>query len=315
MSPPSDSAEQLSPADVAVAAVALAGPLLASHLAGLGLERPFGVAAARCVVQLTALGYVLLPIFHADSLVITLLYVLFMTVVAAVEATNRLPYRYALDLLHVWVATAAAAAVFGAWGLYLVMHVGMTARYAVPVVGMLLGNTTTALSVGLSTVLTELHDGRDRIEALLALGASRWEATREDVFGKALRLGLTPTLNQMSVIGLVSLPGMFTGQVLGGTSPLQAALYQVVIMFLIAGTTSVTLVTACGLAIAANTDAAHRLRSERLTTPSDWRRRWDQLRALLRRTYGAARQERRGSGDEEDAGEVRRSLVASESSG
>lgn len=64
--------------------------------------------------------------------------------------------------------------------------------------------------------------GADRIERLLSLGASRAEATRE-LLGRSVRLAMTPLLNQMSVVGLVSIPGMMTGQILGGSNPDQAA--------------------------------------------------------------------------------------------
>ena len=64
--------------------------------------------------------------------------------------------------------------------------------------------------------------GKGRIELLLAIGASRMEASRETM-QRCLVLALTPVLNQMSVMGVVSIPGMMTGQILGGTSPSQVA--------------------------------------------------------------------------------------------
>ena len=63
--------------------------------------------------------------------------------------------------------------------------------------------------------------GRDRVELLLAIGATRWEATRETV-GRSVRVACTPILNQMNVVGLVSIPGMMTGQILSGSDPSQA---------------------------------------------------------------------------------------------
>ena len=63
--------------------------------------------------------------------------------------------------------------------------------------------------------------GRDRIELKLAIGASRWEATQETL-QRATRVALTPILNQMNVVGIVSIPGMMTGQILSGSDPSQA---------------------------------------------------------------------------------------------
>ena len=62
--------------------------------------------------------------------------------------------------------------------------------------------------------------GKDKIELLLSLGATRWEATRE-IIQRSVRVAMTPVLNQMNVVGIVSIPGMMTGQILGGTDPSQ----------------------------------------------------------------------------------------------
>jgi putative ABC transport system permease protein len=92
----------------------------------------------------------------------------------------------------------------------------------------------------------ELTARRDRVEMALALGATRWEAAR-DPARQAARAGMIPTLNQMAVVGVVSLPGMMTGQVLAGQSPLQAVRYQIVIMFLIAAASALGTVGAVWL--------------------------------------------------------------------
>ena len=85
------------------------------------------------------------------------------------------------------------------------------------------------------------------METLLALGATRWEAARQPI-QQAVRTGMVPTINAMMVVGLVSLPGMMTGQLLGGVPPLQAVMYQIVIMFLLAAATSLGTVGAVLLA-------------------------------------------------------------------
>jgi putative ABC transport system permease protein len=102
---------------------------------------------------------------------------------------------------------------------------------------MLLHNTLTGVSLGLDRFTTDLAARRDHVETLLALGATRWEAARRPI-QQAVRTGMVPTINTMMVIGLVSLPGMMTGQLLSGVDPLDAVKYQIVIMFLIAAGTS-----------------------------------------------------------------------------
>lgn len=91
---------------------------------------------------------------------------------------------------------------------------------------MLLGNATSGVSLGLSNIIDALTTQRAQVETMLALGATRWEATQAHVH-RAIITAMTPVLNQMSVVGVVSIPGMMTGQILGGQAPMQAARYQV----------------------------------------------------------------------------------------
>jgi len=110
-------------------------------------------------------------------------------------------------------------------------------HYAIPLVGMILGNTLNGIALGLDRLGSELNARRAEVESLLALGATRWEAAREPV-RQAIRTGMIPIINAMMVVGIVSLPGMMTGQLLAGVDPIQAVKYQIVIMFLIASGTA-----------------------------------------------------------------------------
>ena len=96
-------------------------------------------------------------------------------------------------------------------------------RYAIPLLGMILGNTIHAVSLSLDRVSHELSSKRDQVETLLALGATRWESGRWAA-QQAIRIGMVPTINTMMIAGLVSLPGMMTGQIIAGQDPSQAAL-------------------------------------------------------------------------------------------
>jgi putative ABC transport system permease protein len=102
---------------------------------------------------------------------------------------------------------------------------------------MIRGNTLNGISLGLDRLGGELVGTRTRVETVLALGGTRWEAARLPV-QQAVRTGLLPIINSMMVVGVVSLPGMMTGQLLAGVSPLEAVKYQIVIMFLIASGTA-----------------------------------------------------------------------------
>jgi len=117
------------------------------------------------------------------------------------------------------------------------VHPWYEAQYAIPLLGMVLGNILNGISLSLDRFMEGIVRERALIETDLALGASRWEAAH-DLVTEALRTGMIPTVNSMMVMGIVSLPGMMTGQLLAGVAPAAAVRYQVVIMFMIAAATA-----------------------------------------------------------------------------
>lgn len=137
-------------------------------------------------------------------------------------------------------------------------------QFALPLFGMILGNTMTGLSLGLDTLHSALDRGRRTIEARLLLGDTRLSAMLP-ALRQALRTGFTAVINSMTVTGVVSLPGMMTGQILSGIDPQEAVKYQLLVMFLIGGATGFGVlgsVMASGWRL---TDQRHRLRLDRLS--------------------------------------------------
>ncbi|MEZ6055275.1 MAG: iron export ABC transporter permease subunit FetB [Planctomycetaceae bacterium] len=204
----------------------------------LGLGRKLAVAAVRTVVQLFLVGFVLEWVFQLQRWPVVLLLAGLMTVIAGLSAVGRSERRYPGmtwdSLLSMWLSCwgVSAYAIFVVWK-------GMTPWYhpqvVIPLIGMILGNSLNGVSLGLNRLTDDLSNRRDQIELLLVLGATRWEAGQGSL-REALRTGMIPILNSMLIVGIVSLPGMMTGQILGGVSPIEAVKYQVVIMFLIAAT-------------------------------------------------------------------------------
>jgi putative ABC transport system permease protein len=128
---------------------------------------------------------------------------------------------------------------------------------------MMIGNALAGVTLVLDTITSAATREKSAIEGRLALGATRWDAL-QDVLRRGLRTGLTPILSAMAVAGVVSLPGMMTGQILAGADPVEAMKYQIMIMFLIAGATGVAVVLAGLISVALLTDERHRLRLDRL---------------------------------------------------
>jgi hypothetical protein len=187
------------------------------------------------------------------------------------------------------VATVVTAAYVSAfWACFVVLRVGISAKYAIPVMGMILGNTSTAVAVTLTSVTSTLKDQRDMIEVRLAMGASRWEAMSSTI-RDAVVLGMTPVLNQMNIMGLVSIPGMMTGQILGGTPPALAARYQLIIMYLLCGAAIFSSTSAGVMVLLSCSDAQHRLHHARLTKRGK-KGKNDPLLALVNFALGLAKQ-------------------------
>mmetsp|Transcript_33363 Transcript_33363/g.55988 ORF Transcript_33363/g.55988 Transcript_33363/m.55988 type:complete len:392 (-) Transcript_33363:122-1297(-) len=237
-----------------------------SYYLQMGLGRKLMMAASRAFVQLSMLGYILIPIFKINEPYLVLPYALFMTLVATHEAQKRTKYVYKGLWVKVWAAVGGTGAFILIFALAFVIGTDpfWDAQYVIPLFGMMLGNMTNGISVGLVTTLTELAEGREQVERLLALGATRWEASR-DIIKKSCLLGLTPIINTMMMSGLVSIPGMMTGQILGGTPPHEAAHYQMMVLYLIGSAAAAGTVIASVISVAAVIDAEHHLRMDLLT--------------------------------------------------
>ncbi len=107
-------------------------------------------------------------------------------------------------------------------------------RYLVPIFGMIVGNVMNGAALVAERLLSEMDARRGEVEAYLALGAAPTRAAAAPV-RRALTAALIPSVNGLAVVGLVALPGMMTGQILAGSSPLLAVRYQVVVAFMLAG--------------------------------------------------------------------------------
>lgn len=233
----------------------------------LHLERQYLIATARMVVQLLLIGLVLTWLFGQVSPLWTGLAALAMVLFAGWEIMARQDrplsgvWRYGLGTGCMMLAATLVTV--------LALTTAVTPepwyhpRYALPLLGMVLGNTMTGVSLGLQSLTNGLWRARAAVEAQLALGATRQEATRP-IAREALRAALMPIINAMAATGLVALPGMMTGQILAGVEPVEAVKYQILIMFLIAGGTGLGAVGAVLGGVQRLTDGRHRLRLDRL---------------------------------------------------
>jgi putative ABC transport system permease protein len=261
----------LTPIDLLLAAALLVVNAAISWFFRLGLERSLAIAAVRMVVQLALVGLVLKLIFAQTSPLWAVLMGLVMVLAAGFEVVSRQHRR--IRGWHVFGLSTATLLFVGLviTGLGVGVMIGpdpwYAPRYILPILGMVLGNTMTAISLVLDTLTETAHRERGAIEARLALGAHRFEAMR-GVLSAALRTGMMPILNSMATTGIVALPGMMTGQILAGVDPIGAAKYQVLIMFLIASATALGAFFGALGGVLLLTDKRHRLRLDALRAPA-----------------------------------------------
>ncbi|MGW8194991.1 MAG: ABC transporter permease [Desulforhopalus sp.] len=254
---------RLTPVDLALAASLLVVLSLLSLLLDLGLERKIIIFACRMTVQLLMIGLVLRFLFANGSLLLVMMLSIIMLLAAGREVWARQKRKikgirgYGISIVAMFVSSFSVAI------LALLVMIGVepwyTPQYAIPLLGMLLGNTMTGISLALDRMTDQLHIRRGEVEQRLLLGQTCQEASR-DIRKDCMRTGMMPIINSMAAAGLVSLPGMMTGQILGGTPPVEAVKYQLLIMFLIAGGTGFGVVCAIWMSRLLLFDKRHRLR-------------------------------------------------------
>ena len=258
----------LTPFDLAIAAVLIVLDAALSLALRLGLHTQLVWAALRMVVQLVLVGFVLRLVFSLASPLATMAVVLAMVAIASREVAARPEQR--LDRFGNYAVGASAVA----FATFLTAILALTTairprpwydpRYAIPFAGIILGNVLNGGSLALDSLLGGVVRERVAIEAQLALGASFRQAMR-GLIRTSIRRALLPIINQMSAAGVVTLPGIMTGQILAGMDPLEAAKYQILLLFLLSGGSGLAAVAVVYLAAMRLTDDRQRLRIDRLS--------------------------------------------------
>jgi putative ABC transport system permease protein len=258
----------LTPFDLALAASLVLLLALLSWRSQLGVERQLLIAALRSAVQLILIGFVLKLLFAQSNPFFIGLLALLMLSVAGYEVMSRQQRRftglwgYGIGALSMFLSSFSVMLIT----LLVILQPApwYTPQYAIPLLGMLLGNTMTGIALSLDNLTRTAWDKRQQIEAQLLLGHSAQQAIGS-IRRDALRSGLIPIINSMAAAGIVSLPGMMTGQILAGSPPLEAAKYQLLIMFLITAGTGLGSMAAIWSGSKRLFDERQRLRLDRLT--------------------------------------------------
>ena len=219
---------------LALASLLMVALLIAARLSHVSLLKKGLIAAARSAIQLLAVGMVLDRVFSIDRVLFVFGILAIMVVVAGLTADSQIKRLVG----RLWLLLCAIlASVTLAIMLYVTRVVlnlpELSARYVIPLGGIVLGNAMTAATLAANRYFEHLSEGRARVETALSLGASPAQADLP-AFTSAFMTAVTPVLNAMMIVGIVKLPGIMSGQMLGGSQPWTAAQYQLVVMFMLA---------------------------------------------------------------------------------
>lgn len=232
---------------LALGFVLLAG--VASIRLRLGLGRDIVWGTVRTFAQLFLMGYVLVYIFRLDIPLLVLAVfsgmIFFAARIVAGRVKNKGPKVFGPVFLSMILSYMVVT--------FLVVAVVVQAdpwwqpSYFIPLGGMVVGNSMNAMALALERLFSDVSARRNEIEAMLSLGANHREAT-SGIFASAVSAGMIPSINSMMGVGVVFIPGMMTGQILAGADPLISIKYQIVVMLMLVGATTLSSVIGVHLA-------------------------------------------------------------------
>lgn len=213
---------------------------IVSALLKLGMLRSLLWGTVRAFLQLTIIGYALTFIFAINKIYIIIPIILLQCYIAAREASKRINKSTESPILISFLALTASSFIVGLIVVMLIISPQplYSAQVMIPIFGMILGNSMNGIALSLDRMLAEINAHLDQVEQLLCLGATPWEAVKSYA-QKAIKAGMTPSINALMIVGLVSLPGMMTGQILAGMNPHNAVRYQFVVMVMMTAATAI----------------------------------------------------------------------------
>ena len=213
---------------------------LASWKLALGLGKDLWWGACRTYAQLMIMGFVLTYVFQTTNVFITLALFLWMIFWASRIISGRIkdkPFPLQLPIFTTMALTYISITALSVGG-FLQNSPWYDPVVFITIGGMVVGNSMNAIAISLDRLFADLRDKRAEVEQRLLFGASAQQAS-SPILRDAVRAGMIPSINSLMGVGLVFIPGMMTGQILGGEDPINAARYQILIMLLVSASTAI----------------------------------------------------------------------------
>lgn len=228
----------------------------------LDLAKTILVATVRSTLQLFLLGLLLNWVFLQNSPLVIIFTAIFMIAVASHTAIGRTQYRFKGIYPCTILAITFSLLFTTGFGILVILRPDpwYNPMVTVPILGLVIGNSLSGISLSLDNLIQSCVTHKIAIETKLALGATKWEAVHEAIKA-SIQKGLIPIINSMMVVGLVTLPGMMSGQLLAGANPGVAVQYQLLVLILILTCSVLATITTVLLTFRRLFNEAHQIQS------------------------------------------------------
>ncbi|WP_297517798.1 iron export ABC transporter permease subunit FetB [uncultured Clostridium sp.] len=226
---------------LAFASLLLVIPIYISNREKLGLGKDIIISIVRAIIQLVAVGYILKYIFAINNKAITVVLIIIMIINAAVNTRKRgkgIKNVFWISFLALLVSTSVTLTV-----LVLSGAIKFNPDEMIPISGMIISQAMVAVGLSYRTLISSFDERKAEIEAKLSLGADIGEASKE-IIRKAIKFAMSPNIDSAKTLGIVSLPGMMTGLILGGASPMEAIKFQIMVTFMMMSASSLSIIIA-----------------------------------------------------------------------
>ncbi|MDY0408002.1 ABC transporter permease [Virgibacillus soli] len=222
---------------LSIALIFVLVPITLSKSLKLGLEKDTFIATIRSIIQLLAVGYILHFVFSTENF----LYIFLMITLMIAAATQNARKKGAFIKGITWklVATFVFVEILTQSILIGLNITPATAQYVIPLSGMVIGNSMVLSILFLNRFTAEIEAHQEESELILSLGGTPKQAIHRQLI-QSIKASTIPTIESQKTIGLVQLPGMMSGQIIAGADPIQAVLFQLLVLFLLLTTAVIT---------------------------------------------------------------------------
>lgn len=212
-------------------------PIFISYREHLELEKELIVSVVRAIIQLIIVGYLLDIVFNISSHIVTVVLILIIIFNAAYNTKKRgegIKNVVLISYVSLFIGTSITLFI-----LVFSKAIEFTPSQIIPVSGMVISNSMIAIGLSYRNLNTSFRNKRAEVEVKLSLGADINVASK-DIIRESIKMSILPSIDSAKTLGIVSLPGMMTGLILGGVSPLIAIRFQIMVTFMILSSTSIS---------------------------------------------------------------------------